>query len=210
MRKGIPIFARSSTDHGYRIRHRGFDRLWREMGIERKGTLHPLLLESGYWTNRLRELRLSRVSLVLIPRPELALDGIEVHEFRVRAHDGVRLWGLRARSRFGSTSARVRVVGPSDLPRIDSEAVLRGEAEFVFQEPAGRRLEDRVLDVLRVCHLAGEVGAPASQVALVPPPAGPAPDEFLIASQLLADESAAQSLIQPLDDGAGWPGSYRV
>lgn len=175
------------------------------MGPERKATLHPLLLESGYWANRLRELRLSRVSLVLIPRPELSSNGIEVDEFRVRAHDGIRLWGLRARSRFGASSARVRIVGPSDLPRIDTAAVLRGEAEFVFQEPAGRRLEDRVLDVLRICHLASEVGTSGSRVELVPPPAGRAPDEFLIASQLLADECAARIPSPPLDDAAGWP-----
>ncbi|MCY2959206.1 MAG: hypothetical protein NTY35_03490 [Planctomycetota bacterium] len=167
--------------------------------------MHPLLLESGYWANRLRELRLSRVSLVLIPRPELSSNGIEVDEFRVRAHDGIRLWGLRARSRFGTSSARVRIVGPSDLPRIDSAAVLRGEAEFVFQEPAGRRLEDRVLDVLRVCHLAGEVGPSGARVELVASPFRPAPDEFLIATQLLADETAARMPQPPLDDSAGWP-----
>ncbi|MBL8863694.1 MAG: hypothetical protein JNK02_17015 [Planctomycetes bacterium] len=175
------------------------------MGVEHRGNLHPLLLESGYWRNRLRELRIARVSLVLIPRPELSTNGIQVDEFRVRAHDGIRIWGLRARSRFGTRSARVRVVGPSDLPRIDSAAVLRGEAEFVFQEPAGRRLEDRVLDVLRVCQLAGEVGASPSEVELVAPATGPAPDEFLIASQLLADEAEARRAEAPLDDGAGWP-----
>lgn len=174
------------------------------MGVEWKRSLHPLLLESGYWTNRLRELRLSRVSLVLIPRPELSSNGIEVDEFRVRAHDGIRLWGLRARSRFGSQSARVRVVGPSDLPKIDSAAVLRGEAEFVFQEPAGRRLEDRVLDVLRVCHLAGEVSSSTAHVELVPPTGGRAPDEFLIASQLLADEQRGAAGTAPLDESAGY------
>ena len=44
--------------------------------------------------------------------------------------------------------------------------------------------------------------ASAGQVKLVPPVAGPLPDEFLIASQLLADDSGARP---PLDDGAGWP-----
>jgi hypothetical protein len=174
------------------------------MAVERRGNLHPLLLERGYWRNRLRELRISRISLVLIPRPELSSGGIQVDEFRVRAHDGLRLWGLRARSRFGASSARVRVVGPSELPRIDSSAVLRGEAEFVFQEPAGRRLEDRVLDVLRVCQLAGDVGGTPAQVELVPPADRPAPDEFLIASQLLGDEASTQGAELPLDDGAGW------
>ncbi len=176
------------------------------MAADRRSSLHPLLLERGYWANRLRELRLSRVSLVIIPRPELSSNGIEVDEFRVRAHDGVRLWGLRARSRFGTSAARVRVVGPSDLPEIDRRAIERGEVEFVFQEPAGRRLEDRVLDVLRVCQVAVEVGTPASRVELVAPEGCPAPDEFLIATQLLADESNAQrSATTQLDDTAGWP-----
>ncbi len=189
---------------GIRIRAPRGQRLTSWMGVEWKRSLHPLLLESGYWTNRLRELRLSRVSLVLIPRPELSSNGIEVDEFRVRAHDGIRLWGLRARSRFGSHSARVRVVGPSDLPKIDSAAVLRGEAEFVFQEPAGRRLEDRVLDVLRVCHLAGEVSSSAARVELVAPAGCRAPDEFLIASQLLADEQRGPAGNAPLDETAGY------
>lgn len=176
------------------------------MASERQGSLHPLLLERGYWANRLRELRLSRVSLVIIPRPELSSNGIEVDEFRVRAHDGVRLWGLRARSRFGTCSARVRVVGPSDLPQIDRQAIERGEVEFVFQEPAGRRLEDRVLDVLRVCQVAVEVGNPAARVELVASGGGPAPDEFLIATQLLADETNAhRPSAAALDDTAGWP-----
>jgi hypothetical protein len=192
---------------GNRIRASTQSRLAARMGSVHRGNLHPLLLESGYWRNRLRELRIARVSLVLIPRPELSSGGIQVDEFRVRAHDGIRLWGLRARSRFGASSARVRVVGPSELPRIDSAAVLRGEAEFVFQEPAGRRLEDRVLDVLRVCQLAGDVGGTPAQVELVPPADRPAPDEFLIASQLLADEAAAKRGDVALDDGAGWPGT---
>lgn len=191
---GIPHSARSRC------------RLDAKMAADRRGSLHPLLLERGYWANRLRELRLSRVSLVIIPRPELSSNGIEVDEFRVRAHDGVRLWGLRARSRFGTSAARVRVVGPSDLPEIDRRAIERGEVEFVFQEPAGRRLEDRVLDVLRVCQVAVEVGTPAARVELVASEGCPAPDEFLIATQLLADESNAQpSANAPLDDTAGWP-----
>jgi hypothetical protein len=176
------------------------------MAADRRGSLHPLLLEPGYWANRLRELRLSRVSLVIIPRPELSSKGIEVDEFRVRAHDGVRLWGLRARSRFGTSAARVRVVGPSDLPQIDQRAIERGEVEFVFQEPAGRRLEDRVLDVLRVCQVAVEVGSASARVELVASEGCQAPDEFLIATQLLADEAGAQHAENsPLDDAAGWP-----
>ena len=65
-----------------------------------------------------------------------------------------------------------------------------GQAEFVIQVPAGRKLEDRVLDVLRVvrvaldtCHLVPE------QVHLDPCICGVdplrLPDEFLIVERLM-------------------------
>jgi hypothetical protein len=153
--------------------------------------LHPLLLERGYWSNRLQELRLARASVLLIPRPELSTPSIEVDEFRIRAHDGIRLYGLRAQNRltFAQKTVRIRMVGPCDLPSIDRQAVAEGATEFVFQEPAGRRLEDRVLDVLRVCQLASSDGnIEANRVRLVVPDPEQEPDEFLIASQLLADD----------------------
>jgi hypothetical protein len=176
------------------------------MTSESKRSLHPLLLERGYWSPRLRELRGTRASLVLIPRPELSTNAVLVEEFRVRAHDGTRLWGLRARSRFGSASARVRAVGPSELPQFDRQAVEQGLEEFIFQEPAGRRLADRVLDVLRVCQVAAEVGGRASQVQLAGDAAGTLTDEFLIASQLLAEEPPAEGpALPPWDGHAGWP-----
>jgi len=171
-----------------------------------KRMLHPLLLEQSYWRNRLAELDLARQSVLLIPRPELSSPLIEVDEFRIRAHDGLRLFGLRARCRIqGSTRvARIRIVGPSDLPQIDRDVIENGESEFVFQEPAGRKLEDRVLDVLRICRLAAAscVSDERRRVRL-DADEGCEPDEFLIASQLLSDEvvPASQS---PLDDGAGW------
>lgn len=154
----------------------------------RKRSLHPLLLERGYWRNRLQMLDLVKPSVVLIPRPELSSTLLEVAEFRLRAHDGVRLFGLRARRRDAPTGepARVRVVGPCDLPAIDLDDALRIGTEFVLQVPAGRRLEDRVLDVLRVCQVAAEDHLDAARVQLVA--ADQEPDEFLIASQLLADE----------------------
>lgn len=153
--------------------------------------LHPLLLERGYWRNRLQELRLTRPSVLLIPRPELSTPAIEVDEFRIRAHDGIRLFGLRAQSRLGFArkTARIRMVGPCELPEIDRQAVAEGGTEFVFQEPAGRRLEDRVLDVLRVCQLASsDDSIDARRVRLYVPDPEQEPDEFLIASQLLADD----------------------
>lgn len=161
----------------------------------KKRSLHPLLLERGYWRNRLQVLGLVKPSVVLIPRPELSSAMLEVAEFRLRAHDGVRLFGLRAHSRLGASDqpARVRVVGPCDLPAIGLDAAERGGTEYVLQVPAGRRLEDRVLDVLRVCQIAAEDRPfDVDRVRLVA--AEQEPDEFLIASQLLADESGALGL----------------
>jgi hypothetical protein len=175
-----------------------------------KRSLHPLLLERSYWRNRLQELELARQSVLLIPRPELSSPFVEVDEFRIRAHDGVRLFGLRAQCRLQAPTrvARIRIVGPSDLPEIDREAIMNGESEFVFQEPAGRKLEDRVLDVLRICRLAAESCAQADRqreprCLRLLADEGCEPDEFLIASQLLSEEvvTAGQT---PLDDGAGW------
>lgn len=167
--------------------------------------LHPLLLERGYWRNRLQELKLARQSVLLIPRPELSTPFVEVDEFRIRAHDGVRLFGLRAQPRIHSQTAgaRVRIVGPSDLPVIDCSAIEDGESEFVFQEPAGRKLEDRVLDVLRICQMASDDNPVALRRVRLLARAGSEPDEFLIASQLLADETRSR-FTTPLDDGAGF------
>jgi len=139
----------------------------------------------------LEELKLARPSVLLIPRPELSTAAVEVDEFRIRAHDGIRLYGLRAQSRlrFANRSARIRMVGPCELPEVDCQVVADGGTEFVFQEPAGRRLEDRVLDVLRVCQLASSDDTiDSGRVRLFAPDPEQEPDEFLIASQLLADD----------------------
>jgi hypothetical protein len=129
--------------------------------------------------------------VLLIPRPELSTAAVEVDEFRIRAHDGIRLFGLRAQSRLklGQKGARIRMVGPCERPEVDCKVVVDGGTEFVFQEPAGRRLEDRVLDVLRVCQLASsDENIDARHVRLFVPEPEDEPDEFLIASQLLADD----------------------
>ncbi|MBK7878851.1 MAG: hypothetical protein IPJ77_24595 [Planctomycetes bacterium] len=158
-----------------------------------------MLLEQSYWRNRLQVLRLARPSVLLIPRPELTTNAVEVDEFRIRTHDGIRLFGLRARHRMGTsqTPARIRVVGPCELPEVDARNLGPGETEFVFQSPAGRRLEDRVLDVLRICQVATQRDdVRADDVRLVSTDLQR--DEFLIASQLLADEVPA-----PLPDLEG-------
>lgn len=127
--------------------------------------------------------------MLLIPRPELSTPMVEVDEFRVRTHDGIRLFGLRAQSRMPAPPSQVlvRLLGPCETPELDREALQGAATEFLFQEPAGRRLEDRVMDVLRVCRLAAaQEGTHTREVRLVS--RGVQPDEFLIASQLLAGE----------------------
>lgn len=161
----------------------------------RRRSLHPLLLEPKYWRNRLRELKLARLSVLLFPRAELSTPAFEVDEFRIRAHDGVRLLGLRAQSRLGAGTkpARIRLVGPCDVLQIDRATLEDGSTEYILQELPGRRLEDRVLDVLRVCQMASaNNGSDLRTVCLVSPEHEP--DEFLIASQLLADEIEAPEL----------------
>jgi hypothetical protein len=172
------------------------------MPSAQNGPLERLTRERDYWRGRLRALELQPPGLILTQRPDLSTRVVEVAEFRVRAHDGLRLWGLRAASRLGSTSARVRVVGPSDLPRVDLEAVAQGVLEIVLQAPPGRRLQDRVLDVLRVRQLAQEAVEGPAPVELGVEPGRRVPDEFLIASQLLAEA------IHPHfdDQDAGWAG----
>lgn len=94
----------------------------------------------------------------MLPRPDLSSPFVDVEEFRARAHDGSRFWGLRARCRLRLAVGRVRVraVGPCDLPGVDPAVTDEGVVEYVYQELPGRRLEDRVLDAVRVAHVAAE------------------------------------------------------
>jgi hypothetical protein len=153
-----------------------------------------LLFERGYWGRRLEQLKLARLSALLIPRPDLSLPLIEVDEFRIRAHDGIRLFGLRAQTRLGSglRPARIRSIGTCELPEVDRSGIGDGAAEFVLLQPAGRRLEDRVLDLLRVYQFAmGTHEIDPARVQLIPPEGEQEPDEFLIAAQLLETEFRA-------------------
>lgn len=150
--------------------------------------VHPLLMEPVYWRNRLTEMGTMRQSVMIVPRPDLSRAGLEVVEFRLKAHDGVRLWGLLSRPgwRGGVRPARIRMVGPAERPMVDTRALDQGYADFIFQEPAGRRLEDRVLDVIRVAQMAfGTDGVDRGQVSFSCPTGRREPDEFLIAQQLL-------------------------
>lgn len=146
----------------------------------------PLLLDPSYWRSKLQQLHSTPPSLALFPRPDLSAPGVEVVEWRLKAHDGQRLWGLRAWSTFHPEpkGACIREVCAAELPTIDRELVAEGKVDFVLQVPAGRRLEDRVLDLVRVYQCALASGVPALEVRLAPASGSSCPDEILIAASL--------------------------
>lgn len=160
--------------------------------------VHPLLLDPSYWRERIESIESDAVGVVWTPRPDLSGSGKDVTEFRIRTHDGGRLWGLFARPTWqkGPWPAVVRSVGPADRPEVTAPLVRSGSAEFVFQEPAGRRLADRVLDVMQVCRFALETHGIDGVEVEAPEPAteessrgacrnGAGADELVIAEHLM-------------------------
>ena len=75
--------------------------------------------------------------LVLTPRPDLSSPFCEVVEWRLKAHDGLRLWGLRASSPFHRPprGATIREVCSSELPSTGMDRVAEGLVDVVFQVP---------------------------------------------------------------------------
>jgi hypothetical protein len=134
---------------------------------------------------------LARPSALYTPRPDLSSRSVRVEEFRVRAYDGLRLPGLvgKRSMAIGASRTRLRILPPEVLLEVDVSAVRSGVIEYALQLPAGRRLEDRVLDVLRVCELAASrEGIRPQEVLLHSPDGETEPDEFLIASTLMSGE----------------------
>jgi hypothetical protein len=125
--------------------------------------------------------------LLILPRSDLCSPVVDVVEWRMKAHDGQRLWGLRGQSPFHAIAqgACIRELHASELPVISLDTITKGMVDFVFQVPAGRRLEDRVLDVLRVVQVALNSGLEPNQVQLVHQSAQDETDEFMIVQRLL-------------------------
>lgn len=113
----------------------------------------------------------------------------------MRAYDGLRLIGLVGKRGMliGFSQTRLRILPADQPPEIDLPAVRSGMIEYAVQLPPGRRLEDRVLDVLRICELAASrENIRPCDVLLYAHEGETEPDEFLIASQLMAGETGPQ------------------
>ena len=141
------------------------------------------LLDPDFWATRLKQLEGEPRNLVQIPRTDLSRPGTEVTELRLRAHDGETLHAILARSAFTAEGAPVhlRLCGDLETCAVDWHAVEQGTSDLVFHHPPNRRLEDRVLDVLRLTEAACSLGS--IECASVQYFAGcqPLPDEFVIA-----------------------------
>lgn len=119
--------------------------------------VHPFLLQPDYWRTRLDRPGSAQGSLLLLPRADASTAFVEVEEFRFKAHDGVRLWGVRMLAGYRSPelSSKICIVGPAEAITPDTRALDPGGAYFFLREPEGRALEDQVLDVLRLtCMIA--------------------------------------------------------
>jgi len=118
--------------------------------------LRHLLLDPEFWRPRLQQLADEPRRLVQIPRPDLARPGIEVLELRLKAHDGADLRGLLARSAYQRKGDQVhlRLCGDLETSALDWRAVAGGTTDLVFRYPPERRLQDRVLDVVRLTEAA--------------------------------------------------------
>lgn len=152
--------------------------------------MHPLLLEPSYWRSRLEVQHATRPFLLITPRSDLSTAGCEVQELRFQAHDGVRLWGLMGRCPLlrSEQPARVSFVSACQPVSIDVETVQQGRTEFVVQMPVGRRLEDRVLDGLRLIALASNFeNVDSARVRFSGQGDPDAPDEVLIIDKLRVD-----------------------
>ena len=128
------------------------------MGLFGDASLH-LLLDPDYWRPRIERLAQRPRQLVIFPRPDLERPGIEVLELRLRAHDGERLSALLARSSFAQSGESVRLRPCQELSscQLAWQEVESGHTDLIFRypgDPGTRRLEDRVLDVLRVIQAA--------------------------------------------------------
>jgi hypothetical protein len=157
------------------------------MRISRRRAPTPFLLEPRYWQDRVARMETVSRSFLLIPRPDISSPLVDVVDWRLRAHDGELLTGIRGQSPFHPCpkGASIRQAGPDEDLELSIDAISQGCVDFVYRVPPDRRLEDRVLDALRVWQAALNGGVDPSNVSFEPSLPSEAPDEFMIAEKLL-------------------------
>jgi len=114
----------------------------------------------------------------------------------MRAHDGAPLTALVARSAFAEVGQEVHLRSEPDLScvELDHPLVECGGTDLVFRYPNARRLEDRVLDLVRILDAACSLeGIECKDVVLCPSGAC-IQDEFAIV-QFLRQEGWIQRLM---------------
>jgi hypothetical protein len=151
---------------------------------------HPAFVDPRYWDDRLRALNTVPRQLLVFPRNELALPGADASELWLRAHDRTRLRALFARSAVATPRSELLLGIVEDLHgcRFDWDEVADGRPQLLVEGPRDRRLEDRVLDVLRVLGAARELaGLGQAPIALMSRGTDRNRDELQIVERLLAE-----------------------
>jgi hypothetical protein len=125
--------------------------------------------------------------LTQLQRNDLARPGIEVIELSLNSHDGTPIKALLARSTFHRVgrAMHLRTCCGLETCAIDWKAVEQGIGDLVFPFPSERNLEGKVLDVLRMAHVAADLESIEAQDVELHHGARAAPDEFLIADLVL-------------------------
>ena len=163
-------------------------------------SLHRLLLEPTYWQGRLAEVAENPRQLLVFPRHDLSWPGGEVAELWLRGAQGGRVRALFARPRFavGQPSLRLVLAGDQGLAPADGsgwsggvlcwDRIRDGESWLAWRPDPDRRLEDRVLDLVRTLQAARQLlGDPETPVEFEEGD-GPGADELRIARQLLREQ----------------------
>ena len=121
-----------------------------------EASLRRLLLDPEFWRPRLERLEKVPRHMVIFPVPQLVRPGIDACELRLRAHDEARLRALLVRPAFCQEGGRIqlRPCERADVDDVDWECIDKGGTDVVFAYPDDRRLEDRVLDVVRLARAA--------------------------------------------------------
>jgi hypothetical protein len=163
-------------------------------------SLHRLLLEPTYWQGRLAEIAEIPRQLLVFPRHDLSWPGGEVAELWLRGAQGGRVRTLFARPRFAAQRPTLRLVhaeseglAPADGSGWSGgvfhwDRIRDGESWLIWRPDPSRRLEDRVLDLVRTVQAARQLLGDLEAPVEFEDGDGPGADELRIAQQLLREQ----------------------